>query len=62
MADSNASDLSAPLLSRRARAAKRRADHASHRRSRPNLPVARLAIAGIGVLVAAMGLWILIVG
>jgi polysaccharide deacetylase 2 family uncharacterized protein YibQ len=58
MADSNASDLSAPLLSKRARAAKRRADSASHR---SGLPVARLAIAGIGVLVAAMGLRILLV-
>jgi uncharacterized protein len=60
MADSNASDLSAPLLSRRARAAQQRAASSRHA-GRPHLPIARLAIGGIAVLAAAVGLRILLV-
>ena len=62
MADSNVSELSAPLLGKRGRAAKRRETDASHRQGRRrHLPVARLAIAGIAVLGAAVGLRILLI-
>jgi uncharacterized protein len=61
MADSNASDLSAPLLSRRARAAQQRGRRSSQQVGRRHLPVARLAIGGIVVLATAVGLRILLV-
>jgi uncharacterized protein len=61
MADSNTSDLSAPLLSRRARAAQQRAQRSSRHAGQRHLPVARLAIGGILVLAAAVGLRILLV-
>ncbi len=62
MADSNVSDLSAPLLNRRARAARQREpDAGQHPGRRRHLPVARLAAAGIVVLLAAIGLRILLV-
>jgi polysaccharide deacetylase 2 family uncharacterized protein YibQ len=56
-ADSNVSELNAPLLSKRTRAAKRALGTAGRRRR----PVARLALAGIVVLFAAAGLRIILV-